>query len=76
MEPITYMITLSWTVVGFGFFSWNKEDYAMGGFRSILTKNYASQETDRVQLDLAQVELLKMRTEQIRKRILEIEALN
>ena len=48
----------------------------MGGFRSVLTKNYASQAIDKAQLDINEIALLKEQTERIRERILEIESLD
>jgi hypothetical protein len=74
MEPVTYMIQLTWTVGGYMYFLWNKEDFAFGGLRQVVEGDVQSTLIERRKMNVERLNMLNSRIKEIEEEIDLLEA--
>jgi hypothetical protein len=78
MEPVTYMVGISWTLAGYSYFLWKKNEFGVGGLRNVLMNDAKQKLLKEDKLNLERLDMVKMRIREITMQIdiLESYALN
>jgi hypothetical protein len=61
MEPVSYMVGLSWSVAGYSYFLYNKSDFSERGLRDVIHTDIRETMIERQLIDLNRVRILEKR---------------
>jgi hypothetical protein len=66
MEPVSYMVGLSWSVAGYSFFLYNKTDFSERGLRDVIRNDIREIMIDRERLNVQRAQILHKRIRQLK----------
>lgn len=69
MEPISYMVGVSWAVLGYGYFLRNKTEFGITTFKHITSQKRLQKLIKRRNIDYKRIELLEKNIEIIKRKM-------
>lgn len=74
MEPVSYMVGISWATLGYCFFAVNKSDFEITSFREMLENRRYRQLMKKHEIDMERINVLTENIETLQQQLEEMEA--